>query len=179
MFKYLTGSLYLLGLLVFSADAIAEVRKWKDANGKTHYGDAPPMAGTAKVRTDKQTDDQIANGERIRSETENSARQDGMHEARNSAATSGKCTFQYFSFGDEHGKLLAAAASDECLKNEALRKVGKEDQVRLDDYNRWKDNYQMTSSRRSAAQSSAQNAEANRQLNNKLDNIRRTQKYGY
>lgn len=70
MFKCSTGNLFLLWVLVFSTPTFADVHKWKDANGKTHYGDAPPMAGTEKVRTDKQTDDQIANGERIRAGTE-------------------------------------------------------------------------------------------------------------
>jgi len=54
----------------------ADVHRWTDANGKTHYGDAPPMAGTKTVKTDKQTDDQITNGQRIRGEI----RQDAMNE---------------------------------------------------------------------------------------------------
>ena len=31
--------------LVFCASATAQVYKWKDANGTTHYSDAPPPAG--------------------------------------------------------------------------------------------------------------------------------------
>lgn len=179
MFKCSKNYLFLLLALVLSPSVFADVHKWKDANGKTHYGDVPNMAGTERVRTDKQTDDQIANGERIRGETGNSARQDAMNEARVSAESSGKCNFTYFSFGDDNGKQLALAAKAECLNNEALRKVGKEDQVRLDAYNMWKDQHQMTQNRRSAAIANGQNAEANRQMNDKLDSIQRKQRYGY
>lgn len=69
MFKCSAGNLFYCFLLVFSTSAFADVYKWKDANGKIHYGDVPHMAGTAKVKTDEQTEDQIANGERIRAET--------------------------------------------------------------------------------------------------------------
>lgn len=63
-------SLLFLSLLTFSITTSADVHKWKDANGKTHYGDAPPLAGTAKVSTDKQTDDQIDYGEKNRGKEE-------------------------------------------------------------------------------------------------------------
>lgn len=56
-------------MLAFSSPTFADVHKWKDANGITHYGDAPPIAGTGTVKTDKQTDDQIANGKEIRTVT--------------------------------------------------------------------------------------------------------------
>lgn len=178
-FTMMKTMLLCLATTLFISPVFADVHKWKDADGKTHYGDAPPIAGTEKVRTDKQTDDQIANGERIKAETETSTRQDAMNEARVSAESSGKCKFEYFVIGDDKGKQLALAAKEECLNNEALRKVGKEYQVRLDAYNAWKDQHQMTQNRRSAAIANGQNAEANRQLNQKLDDIRRTQKYGY
>ena len=72
-------------MLVFSLPTFADVYKWKDANGKTHYGDAPSMAGTEKIKTDKQTEDQIANGERIRAETEK------LYEADQQAEHNQKC----------------------------------------------------------------------------------------
>jgi len=65
--------LLCLATMLFISPVFADVHKWKDADGKTHYGDAPSMAVTERVRTDKQTDDQIANGERIRGETGNSS----------------------------------------------------------------------------------------------------------
>ena len=61
--------------MLFISSVFADVHKWKDVEGKTHYGDAPPVAGTSTVKTDKQTDDEIANGERIRADTENSSSQ--------------------------------------------------------------------------------------------------------
>lgn len=39
---------------LFISSAFADVHKWKDAAGKTHYGDAPVAGGTDKVRADKQ-----------------------------------------------------------------------------------------------------------------------------
>lgn len=177
MFKCSTGSLTLLWLLVFSTAALADVYKWKDANGKTHYGDVPNMAGTAQVKTDKQTDDQIANGERIRGEMENSAKQDAMKEARDSAAKdTGKCKFKYFTNNDGHGKNLASAAKEECLNNEALKKVGQGSQTSYVAYNTWKDNYQITSNQRNANAQRIQNAEAQRQQQETLSDIERNQK---
>lgn len=64
MFKYSTNYLFLLLVLAFSTPTFADVHKWKDANGKTHYGDAPPIAGTQKIMTDKPTEDQVAAAQR-------------------------------------------------------------------------------------------------------------------
>lgn len=125
-----------------------------------------------------QSDDQIANGERIRRETENSTRQDAMEEARELAKSSGKCKFEYFVYGDDKGKQLALAAKEECLNNEALKKTGQSSQS-LEAYDAWKDHHQMAGNRRNANAQRIQNAEAQRQLNEKIDDIRHTQKYGY
>ena len=62
----------LLLLLFAAQSAFADVHKWKDADGKTHYGDAPTAGRTEIIRTDKQTSDQIANGERIRAQARHS-----------------------------------------------------------------------------------------------------------
>jgi len=43
-------SFLFLFLLTFSFTTSAEVHKWKDANGKTHYGDAPFMAGLKELK---------------------------------------------------------------------------------------------------------------------------------
>jgi hypothetical protein len=82
-------TLFFLVAMLFMSPIFADVYKWKDANGRIHYGDTLPIADTAIVRTDKQTDDQIANGEEIRAEIENSTRQNAMNEARDSAKSSG------------------------------------------------------------------------------------------
>lgn len=73
-------TLLCLVATLFISPVFADVHKWKDADGKMHYGDAPPLAGTAKVKTDKQTEDEIANGERIRAEMGDLTRQDAMKE---------------------------------------------------------------------------------------------------
>ena len=38
-------AVFAAAALVFCASATAQVYKWKDANGTTHYSDAPPPAG--------------------------------------------------------------------------------------------------------------------------------------
>jgi len=162
----------------------AEVKK-RNSDPRSRY--------ISVVRTDKQTDDQIANGERIRTETENLTQQDTMKEAKDTAKKSGKCKFKYYEYNDDIGAQLAQAAGNECLNNEALKKTGQSSQVSLEAYNAWKDHYQITSNQRTVNQQRIQNAEANRQLNQKLDGIRdktdanrqkldairHTQKYGY
>ncbi len=62
-------SLMLLSTLALSSPTFADVHKWKDAEGNTHYGDAPPVTGTPQVKTDKQTKDQIENGRQISAAT--------------------------------------------------------------------------------------------------------------
>jgi hypothetical protein len=64
----LKKTLLCLVATLFMSHVFADVHKWKDENGKTHYGDAPPIVGTATVKVDKQTSDQIANGKKLRIE---------------------------------------------------------------------------------------------------------------
>ncbi len=82
-------TLFCLVAMFFMSPVFADVYKWKDANGRTYYGDTLPIADTATVRTDKQTDDQIVNGERIHAEIENSTRQNVINEARDSTKSPG------------------------------------------------------------------------------------------
>lgn len=48
----------VLGLLLAVATAVAsaQVYKWKDADGKIHYSDVPPMPGQAKAEVVKTND---------------------------------------------------------------------------------------------------------------------------
>lgn len=162
-----------LFLLTFSFTTSADVHKWKDANGKTHYGDAPPIANTEKVKTDKQTDDQITYGEKLRAENANNeateAKSQAMNEAMNegvaAAKESGKCVFSYHTLGDNKGKQLAKAAREECYKNEGLKKAGQNSQVSLEAYNMWRDHHQMMSNRRDASVQRSQNAQMQNQIN--------------
>lgn len=80
--------IFCLVAMLFMSPVFADVYKWKDAHGSTHYGDTLPITDTAIARTDKQTGDQVANGERAPAETENSTGQDAMNEARISVKSS-------------------------------------------------------------------------------------------
>lgn len=56
----------------------------------------------------------------------------------------GKCSFSYYAIGDEKGQQLAAAAKAECLKNDALQRNGRANEVSNEAYNRWKDHRVIT-----------------------------------
>ena len=55
--------------VVLSNPAFAEVHKWKDAEGKVHYGDVPEVRETTVIKADPLTEDHRANANRLRSET--------------------------------------------------------------------------------------------------------------
>ena len=67
-------TLLCLAVTLLISPAFAQVYKWKDADGNTHYDDAPALTGVGQVKIDKQTDEQIANGKKNRAETEKSKR---------------------------------------------------------------------------------------------------------
>lgn len=62
--------LLLTSLLFCTPPAFSEVHKWKDAEGKTHYGDVPEVHETTVIKVTPQTADHRANASRIRAETE-------------------------------------------------------------------------------------------------------------
>lgn len=188
--------LSLLMLVIYcTSPCFADVHKWIDGSGKTHYGDVPPLAGTEKVRTEKETADRAANANRIRSEI-----------AIKQAIASGKCEFDWFN-NDSKGQLLAQEARKECLSNEALLKTGRSNQVRQDAYNLWKDhdegmielnridaiNQNTVAQQQNAAaqsrnslmqqnQSTLEQRELQKKLDaieKKADDIRRTQQFGF
>lgn len=45
-------TLFLIGLLSFNADAIAEVYRWVDKNGKVHYTDRKPAPDAENITKD-------------------------------------------------------------------------------------------------------------------------------
>ncbi|KHO53303.1 MAG: hypothetical protein QT04_C0006G0009 [archaeon GW2011_AR11] len=106
-----------LFLLIFSFTTSADVHKWKDANGKTHYGDAPPLAGTEKVSTDKQTDDQIVYGEK------NRGKEESFLEKEKQAAHDQKCEellreLENNKLGDIGSKSFTQIATIKAKRNE-------------------------------------------------------------
>lgn len=70
----LKKTLLCLTAALFVLPASAQVYKWKDADGNIHYEDAPSSAGAGQVEIKKQTEEQIANGKRLRAETEKAKR---------------------------------------------------------------------------------------------------------
>ncbi len=83
MLKHPRNLLFLLLALIFCSPTFAEVKKWKDESGITHYGDAPILAGTARVKIDEKADK--TNAERIFRQTEATMANDSFEEANNSA----------------------------------------------------------------------------------------------
>lgn len=59
------------------------------------------------------------------------------------AYKSPRCTFEYFVSDKEKGNLLAKDAKLECAENAAFKAVGKQENIRHDAYNLWKDNQQL------------------------------------
>lgn len=58
-------------LLSYIPLALSEVHKWKDDDGKVHYGDRPEIVGTPVIKADKPSDDHDKNARRLRSQTNN------------------------------------------------------------------------------------------------------------
>lgn len=82
------NTLFCLFALLFMPPTYADVYKWKDANGRTHYGDTASVTDTPKARAGNQADDRIAKGEKIVTETENPAGQSAMNESKKPAISS-------------------------------------------------------------------------------------------
>lgn len=56
-------SVSLLLLFFFGQSAFADVHKWKDAEGKTHYGDAPTAGRTEIIKVRLQNREQVSGAE--------------------------------------------------------------------------------------------------------------------
>ena len=74
MIIFTKTNLQYLTVLLFCATVIytpasAEVHKWKDAEGKVHYGDVPEVHETTVIKADPLTSDHRANANRLRAET--------------------------------------------------------------------------------------------------------------
>jgi hypothetical protein len=74
-FTMMKETLLCLVAISFMPPVFAEVYKWKDTNGRTHYGDTSPSADAITDRTGKQTDGLIAKSDNIRAESQHSTRQ--------------------------------------------------------------------------------------------------------
>ena len=63
--------------------------------------------------------------------------------AYDEAYKSPRCTFEYFVSDEKKGSLLSKDAKLECAENAAFKAVGKQEYIRHDAYNLWKDNQQL------------------------------------
>jgi len=81
-------TLFCLVALLYMSPNYADVYKWKDANGRTHYGDTTSITENLKGRTDNQADGRTSKGEKIATETENPAGQSALNESKKPANSS-------------------------------------------------------------------------------------------
>jgi len=81
-------TLSFLVVLLYLSPCHADVYKWKDANGRTHYGDTLSITENSKGRTDNQADGWTFKGEKITTETENPAGQSALNESKKPANSS-------------------------------------------------------------------------------------------
>jgi len=79
---------FLVALLFLPPPTYADVYKWKDANGRTLYGDTLSVTENLKGRTDNQADGRTSKGEKIATETENPAGQSALNESKKPANSS-------------------------------------------------------------------------------------------
>ena len=169
MLNHKSPTLYwiVVGTLViaFSQSVYAEIHKWQDSNDKTHYGDAPMLAGTKKIVTDVPTESQLENGNRMRLTNDANGIREG-------AAVSGKCLFEYTGLSQSMHMMLdplAHAATEECINNAVLIKHGRGTEVHYDALNAWQAGMQMKENRRN-----------NIQMQLRLDGIQSRQRgFGY
>ena len=62
--------LLLLALSISIPPSFAQVHKWKDAEGKIHYGDIPKVRSEAtSIKVDRQSEDHKANADMLRRQT--------------------------------------------------------------------------------------------------------------
>ncbi len=132
----------LLAFAFTASTAYADVYRCV-VNGKTVYSDSRCEYGASPIKlqdniirrtqSDKDRDDQMAY------RAGQMALEEKVNDAKSARQYANKCSFSAYALGDDKGKILAAAARDECYKNEILKESGKSDQVSLDAYNLWKD----------------------------------------
>jgi hypothetical protein len=87
----------------------------------------------------------LAGGDRFRMTAPAKSASENTKSPVSKSATIGKavCKFEYYAFGDEKGKSLAANAKEECLENEKLKQEGRGAEISREAYNFWLDNRMM------------------------------------
>lgn len=117
--------------LCFAANScFSATYKCKDSKGQTIYSDRSCASGATPI--------QVQNNGMARP-PENSIIETKLDDAKLNRKYSDKCSFTYYTYSDDKGKTLAAAAKDECYRNEILKESGKSAQISLEAYNLWMD----------------------------------------
>lgn len=116
------SSIFFIATLTLLSGAVdAQVRKCTGADGKVTYSDFVCESNTVKeagVKTDVNTLD----GSSARKDAANY--RGGLSAEADLARNPKQCNFPRFTYGDEAGKLRAAAAKQECLDNVRKKYTG-------------------------------------------------------
>lgn len=125
-------------VLIFCTPALAQMKKCTGSDGKITFSDVACKGGSSS--------------ETIRYPEGNSLDTSGLRQQAKQLADSDlersppvECKFDYFGPGAEKGKVLAANAKQECLRNIQAKKEGRE--TSLEHYNFWKDHREMSQNR--------------------------------
>lgn len=139
--------------LFFLVGAQAQVRKCIGPDGKVTYSDFICSGTTVhekEVKTNANTIDASGSRkdvQRFEADEQKARTNDRIAAGMQNPPT--ECKFSYYTVGDEKGKVLAANAKEECLRNLEAKKTGQA--VSLEQYNLWKDHRQISETQRSRA----------------------------
>ena len=136
-------------VLALGTNVHAQLRKCTAPDGKVTYSDflcnTSSTEGTIKNPNGNSLD---ASGSRQQAQRSQVNEEPAINPKSSSQSAPTECKFSYYAVGDEKGKVLAANAKQECLRNNEAKKEGRE--TSLEHYNFWKDHQQMMSTKRSA-----------------------------
>ena len=85
--RLLVSAVFAAAALAICASAFAQVYKWKDANGTTHYSDVPPPAGSKYERVSVSSNVATPVAATPASPSSTSTSTNGMQSAQNTAST--------------------------------------------------------------------------------------------
>lgn len=166
--------LFCLATTLYMSSVFGDVYKWKDADGETHYGDAPPVVEAEKIRIDKQTDDEIAHSNKMNAEAGHSISQKTTRDPKCEKLLDRLSNTRVNPSTQSFGQMFSAKAKRNAITQEyELRCMSSGDR-------------QVSEERRQEKRSNAQTQNQLRQIQQTqeetmraADDIRRMQKYGY
>lgn len=128
-----------LCFFLVSSVSSAEIYKCADPAGKAVFSDIPCIGGK-KINSTPSSGGFTA--AKVRDDIPDSALQ---------SDTPAECKFEYYTFRDEKGKVLAENAKKECMRNITYKKMGRPEKGSLSDYQFWLDHRQVNKRQRNAA----------------------------